>query len=182
MCVSVYTHVSIRVCHKNNWTPLVLRYSNSIESFVIRWLVYYAIDWIIIGNKNQIIVSSMELSHTRRDAGWPSKKHITKTRLCKLNPVKPHFYIIWVKLGFTGVDIIFHIPAQNIDCEYSLEPPRIYLTLMEFTVDSRYIEVQETLWNTSRYPYLNISQFAELRKNESNNHISQVNMQFDSWN
>ena len=27
-------------------------------------------------------------------------------------------------MGFTGVYIIFHIPAQNIDCGYSLEPPR----------------------------------------------------------
>ena len=37
-----------------------------------------------------------------------------------LNPLKPHFYI--VKLGFTGVYIIFLISAQ-IDCGYSLEPP-----------------------------------------------------------
>ena len=29
-----------------------------------------------------------------------------------------------VKLGFTGVHIIFLISAQNIDCGYSLEPPR----------------------------------------------------------
>ena len=39
-----------------------------------------------------------------------------------LTPLKPHFYI--VKLGFTGVNIIFRISAQNIDCGYSLEPPR----------------------------------------------------------
>ena len=37
-------------------------------------------------------------------------------------PLKPHFYI--VKLGFTGVYIIFLISAQNIDCGYPLEPPR----------------------------------------------------------
>ena len=35
-----------------------------------------------------------------------------------LTPFKPHFYI--VKLGFGGVYIIFLIPAQNIDCGYSL--------------------------------------------------------------
>ena len=29
-----------------------------------------------------------------------------------------------VKQGFTGVYIIFLISAQNIDCGYSLEPPR----------------------------------------------------------
>ena len=47
---------------------------------------------------------------------------ITKTRLYNSDPLKPHFYI--VKLGFTGVYIIFLISAQNIDCGYSLEPPR----------------------------------------------------------
>ena len=37
--------------------------------------------------------------------------------------LKPHFYI--VKLGFTGVYIIFFfISAQKIDCGYSIEPPR----------------------------------------------------------
>ena len=29
-----------------------------------------------------------------------------------------------VKLGFRGVYIIFLISAQNIDCVYTLEPPR----------------------------------------------------------
>ena len=47
---------------------------------------------------------------------------ITKTRLYNSEPLKPHFYI--VKLGFTGVDIIFLILLNNIDCGYSLEPPR----------------------------------------------------------
>ena len=47
---------------------------------------------------------------------------ITKTCLYNFDPLKPHFYI--EKLGFTGVYIIFLIFAQNIDCEYSLEPPR----------------------------------------------------------
>ena len=46
---------------------------------------------------------------------------IRKTCLYNVDPLKPHFYI--VKLGFTGVYIIFRIFAQNIDCGYSLEPP-----------------------------------------------------------
>ena len=49
-------------------------------------------------------------------------KSIMKTYLCNFDPLKPHFYI--VKLGFTGVYIIFLISAQNIDCGYSLEPSR----------------------------------------------------------
>ena len=47
---------------------------------------------------------------------------ITKTYLYNFDPLKSHFYI--VKLGFTGVYIIFLISAQNIDCGYLLEPPR----------------------------------------------------------
>ena len=48
--------------------------------------------------------------------------HITKTCLYKFDPFQPHFYI--VKLGFTGVYIIFLSLLNNIDCGYSLEPPR----------------------------------------------------------
>ena len=50
------------------------------------------------------------------------KLNITKTCLYNFDPIKPHFYI--VKLGFTGVYIIFLISAQKIDCGYSLEPPQ----------------------------------------------------------
>ena len=45
---------------------------------------------------------------------------IPKTCLYNFDPFKPPFHI--VKLGFTGVYIIFLISAQNIDCGYSLEP------------------------------------------------------------
>ena len=45
----------------------------------------------------------------------PSIKH------AYIDPLKPHLYL--VKLGFTGVYIIL-ISAQNINCGYSLEPPR----------------------------------------------------------
>ena len=41
----------------------------------------------------------------------PFDMHITKTRLYNFNPLKPHFYI--VKLGFTGVYIIFLISAKK---------------------------------------------------------------------
>ena len=47
--------------------------------------------------------------------------YIKKTRPYNFDSLKPHFYI--VKLGFTGIYIIFLISAQNIDCGYSLEPP-----------------------------------------------------------
>ena len=37
-------------------------------------------------------------------------------------PLKPHFYI--AKLGYAGVYLFFLFLLQNIDCGYSLEPPR----------------------------------------------------------
>ena len=39
------------------------------------------------------------------------------------------------------------------------------------TVDSRYLELQGTLWNTSRYPYLDISDLQNWGNNNSINHI-----------
>ena len=47
---------------------------------------------------------------------------ITKTRLYNFDPHRPHFCI--VKLGFRRVYIIFLVLLKNIDCGYSLEPPR----------------------------------------------------------
>ena len=48
--------------------------------------------------------------------------YITKTYLYNFDPLKPHFYI--VKLGYTGLHTIFSFLLKNIDCGYSLEPPR----------------------------------------------------------
>ena len=47
---------------------------------------------------------------------------IRKTYPCIEYPLKPHFYI--VKLGYAGVYLFFLFLLQNIDCGYSLEPPR----------------------------------------------------------
>ena len=46
-------------------------------------------------------------------------RSIKKTYLYNFDPLKPHFYI--VKLGFTGVYIIFLFLPKNIDSGYSLE-------------------------------------------------------------
>ena len=47
---------------------------------------------------------------------------IRKTCPCNEYPFKPHFYI--AKLGYAGVYLYFFFLLQNIDCGYSLEPPR----------------------------------------------------------
>ena len=41
------------------------------------------------------------------------------------------------------------------------------------TVDSRYLEVEGTCWNTSRYPYFDISDVQNWGKYQTNNQISQ---------
>ena len=49
---------------------------------------------------------------------FSSRKHV----YIHFDHLKPNFYI--VKLGFTGVYIIFsYFLLENIDCGYSLEPP-----------------------------------------------------------
>ena len=47
---------------------------------------------------------------------------IMKTYPCNVYPLIPHFYI--AKLGYAGVNLFFIFLLQNIDCGYSLEPPR----------------------------------------------------------
>ena len=47
---------------------------------------------------------------------------IRKTCPCNVYPLEPHVYI--AKLGYAGVYLFFLFLLQNIDCGYSLEPPR----------------------------------------------------------
>ena len=83
--------------------------------------------WISGRERMTVAWFSQAFLHEKKDLRlyWGSSKvmfNITKTYLYNFDPLKPHFYI--VKLGFTGVYIIFLISDQNIDCRYSLEPPR----------------------------------------------------------
>ena len=48
--------------------------------------------------------------------------YIRKTSPYNVYPLEPQFYI--EKLGFAGVYLFFLFLFQNIDCGYSLEPPR----------------------------------------------------------
>ena len=59
-----------------------------------------------------------------RVSGFISYFHhaIMKTCPCNVYPLEPHFYI--AKLGYAGVYAFFLFSLQNIDCGYSLEPPR----------------------------------------------------------
>ena len=64
-----------------------------------------------------------ELSHSYQlDVSTNFKEYIRKTCPCNIYPLKPYFYI--EKLGYAGVYLFFLFLLQNIDCGYSLEPPR----------------------------------------------------------
>ena len=52
----------------------------------------------------------------------------------------------------------------------------VWRDIVQTTVDSHYVEVQATLWNTSKYPYLDISYLQKWEEKKSNNHISQTNI------
>ena len=135
------------------WTPKTLitlrkhAYSNikkislqKTENFQIMFFSYFCSKhrlWVLVrtasARRLYWVPQSMFLSRNKKNNVYPCKPQfyyikvgfkwvITKTYLYNVDPLKPHFYI--VKLGFTGVDIIFLISAQNIDCGYSLEPPR----------------------------------------------------------
>ena len=80
---------------------------------------------------------------------------ITKTCLYKFDPLQPHFFI--VKLVFTGVYIIFLILLNNIDCGYSLEPPRRGGS-NEYTQSTFWAEI----WKISGF-CLNIFEFLEVK-------------------
>ena len=56
-----------------------------------------------------------------RASVFPSQ-NIRKTCPCKVYPLEPHFYI--AKLGYAGAYLFFLFLLRNIDCGYSLEPPR----------------------------------------------------------
>ena len=72
---------------------------------------------ITLWNHVKVLIRRISLKYIQRIPHF-----ITKTCLYNFDPLKPHFYI--VKLGFTGVHIIFLIFVQNKDCGYTLEPPR----------------------------------------------------------
>ena len=97
-----------------------------VRAYVRRWMDACSYVSIHARKLSYVICAQQRVSSscasTRSDQSCFT---ITKTCLYNFDPLKLHFYI--VKLGFTEVYIIFLIflfLLKNIDCEYSLEPPR----------------------------------------------------------
>ena len=72
----------------------------------------------VLTDRPSVEPDQMQLSVSTQN----SEKHHENMPI-KYWPLKPCFYII-VKLVFTGVYIFFLFLFKNIDCRYSLEPPR----------------------------------------------------------
>ena len=112
-CINMYNCVCI-YAHGPQWPFALIKYQCQYHTFL------YLI-WTCITHKQKYYIytysDTLTLCHTYHK-NWT----ITKICLYNFDPLKPHFYK--VKLRFTVVYIIFLIFVQNIDCGYSLEPPR----------------------------------------------------------
>ena len=100
-------------------------------------------------------ISLIRVFAVRMKKAWvlsSSRKHA----YILLTPLKPNFYI--VKLGFTVVYIIFLILLENIDCGYSLEPPRRGGS-NEYPQSMFWAK----LWKISEFFYLKIFSFLEVK-------------------
>ena len=94
--------------HKKSFiTSGSVSYSSKKESYLL-CIGLNKSDWTGIYHRRIIDVSLITI-------------FITRTYLYNVEPLEPHFYT--VKLGFTGVYIIFLFLLKNIDCGYSLELP-----------------------------------------------------------
>ena len=96
--------------------------SDDILIFILFLYLIFYLFILFFREKIRIDISYESPASLADDSHEMSSFIITKTCQYIFDPLKPHFYI--VKLGFTGVYIIFLIFAQNIYCGYSLEPPR----------------------------------------------------------
>ena len=107
---------------------------------------------------------------------WPLKTGLTVLCFCKywfalfkMYEYTSIFFFIFSKWdNFNG--FLFPFLGQEPLLNRDLQGREIN------TVDSRYLEVEGTRWNTSRYPYFNISDVHNWGKYQTNNQISQMNM------
>ena len=76
-----------------------------------KWLHLPILQWEAALADSCIPNISKIVKKVPREPRITSRGSITKTRLYNFDPLQPHFYI--VKLGFTGVYIIFLISAQK---------------------------------------------------------------------
>ena len=128
--------------------------------------------WFSFYIENGILCVLIEIASMRRFQ-W---EHATYMYL-HVNKSKPYPYnaswsdtVINTQLfGTTPLSNIFSW-FQRCSSHWSFT---VYCT---YTVDSRYLEVEGTLSNTSRYPYFDISDVQNWEKYQSNNQISQMNM------
>ena len=119
---------------------------SAVHAFLLRIFSFPSIPYL------SWILRQTGLSKTYIKSSYVIISFITKTCLYTFDPLKPHFYI--VKLGFTGVYIIFLISAKNINCGYSLEPP-LRGGSNEYPQSIFWADI----WKISEYFYLQIFSF-----------------------
>ena len=124
-------------------------------------------------------------------ARWSSicvRSDFMESKFCVAAPsqktsIRYHGTVLFYECGFTGYPYLFFVQGSNLYemFNYTFRKIRSRYVQTEltakYTINSRYLEVQGTHWNTSRYPYFDLSDLQNWgKKDESNNHISQLNM------
>ena len=128
-CSALYVTCTVDVftihCPKS-WTVrtistsvLIVSFQNVVPKVMGTWVQCFS--WLHISKLCPSLAQIPWYEYTAY--GRTSMTRLTKIWLYNFDSLKPHFYI--VKLGFTGVYIIFFLfLLENKDCGYSLEPPR----------------------------------------------------------
>ena len=88
---------------------------------------------------------------------------ITKTRLYNFDPLKPHFYV--ENIIFYVEYIIFLILLNNIDCGYSLEPPRrgVLTSTHNLCFEQKYEKYQIFLYENFHFLVVKFSMYLNRR-------------------
>ena len=97
---------------------------------------------------------------------YPQSMFLNRNKKNNVYPCKPQFY--YIKVGFEGGSKLYrHVFMMYSKISLLRQPTYMWDGLINGykTVNSLYLKVQGTLLNTSRYPYLDISDLQNWGKN-----------------
>ena len=106
---------------------------------------------------------------------WGDSKPYTLPRRYKsqLLPQGSRPKLLHLKSFCLPYSIIYHVGQVRCGIHRTHLEPSVFVKY-PFTVDSCYLKDQGTLWNTLKYPYLDILDLQNWGKSKLNNHISQI--------
>ena len=149
---------------------LVFWLQNTIEPFV---LFYHSVFFIIY---NSLRCFTIEVEDPHRDHTYVCNLGMHQNLKVRCRASEAGFspkteclltfqdQIGWIPCWSLALFVHHWFHTWRLFCHY------LFL-ITPYIVDSRYLEVKWTLWTTSRYPYLDISDLQNWGKHNSSNHI-----------